>query len=346
VRDVVDTTGTSQNHVVFDSFGNVTSETNPGFDTRFSFTGREFDAETGNYDYRSRPYNPGSGRFMEEAPIRFSAGDANLYRYVGNSPVDSIDPFGLRGYRTIDDRVLPLRMQMQGGGGGGSGFRGNQNFGGSPTQPIPTSFPVNIYGYPNRGVFDGQDFYNPSKSRTGDPELLPPPVRPMPTPFPFPSPFPSPIPTPPKPDPNTCKTCKTLFPNLKVDSELPQTGAGANRLTGFLFKTLTEANVRLASARRQRYIPGNKSAANEWWRTFAKPDGGAPSRIDTICPGQAMHFNVQISDADYRRLGARSSSVGSIGECNVCVETPKPHPEKRYAILNMKDIGENKQAIL
>jgi RHS repeat-associated protein len=94
VRDVVDGTGTSQNHVVFDSFGNVTSETNPSFDTRFSFTGREFDAETGNYDYRSRPYNPGSGRFIEEDAISFNAGDPNLYRYVGNSPIDSIDPLG------------------------------------------------------------------------------------------------------------------------------------------------------------------------------------------------------------------------------------------------------------
>jgi RHS repeat-associated protein len=90
----VDTTGTSRNHVVFDSFGNVTSETNPGFKTRFSFTGREFDAETGNYDYRSRPYNPGSGRFMEEDAIGFSGQDFNLFRYVENSPINYTDSKG------------------------------------------------------------------------------------------------------------------------------------------------------------------------------------------------------------------------------------------------------------
>jgi RHS repeat-associated protein len=118
---VVDTTGTSQNHVVFDSFGNVTSETNPGFDTRFSFTGREFDAETGNYDYRNRQFNPRSGKFMEEDPIGLmmqgeisrhyprwtmpgenSQGsptvDLNLYRYVSNNPINSTDPKGLYGY--------------------------------------------------------------------------------------------------------------------------------------------------------------------------------------------------------------------------------------------------------
>jgi RHS repeat-associated protein len=96
VRDVVDTTGTSQNHVVFDSFGNVTSESNPDFKTRFSFTGREFDAETGNYDYRLRPYRPNSGRFIEEDAVGFNAGDMNRYRYVLNSPSNYIDPMGFQ----------------------------------------------------------------------------------------------------------------------------------------------------------------------------------------------------------------------------------------------------------
>jgi RHS repeat-associated protein len=100
VRDVVDATGASQNHVVFDSFGNVTSESNPGFDTRFSFTGREFDVETGNYDYRNRQFNPRSGKFIEEDPVGFAAWDSNLYRYVSNSPIDLIDPLGYQA-RTI-----------------------------------------------------------------------------------------------------------------------------------------------------------------------------------------------------------------------------------------------------
>jgi hypothetical protein len=32
---------------------------------------------------------------MSEDPIGFMAGDANLYRYVGNSPVNGVDPSGL-----------------------------------------------------------------------------------------------------------------------------------------------------------------------------------------------------------------------------------------------------------
>jgi uncharacterized protein RhaS with RHS repeats len=34
------------------------------------------------------------GRFISEDPISFVGGDVNLYRYVGNSPVDGIDPMG------------------------------------------------------------------------------------------------------------------------------------------------------------------------------------------------------------------------------------------------------------
>jgi uncharacterized protein RhaS with RHS repeats len=34
------------------------------------------------------------GRFLQTDPIRFEAGDGNLYRYVSNNPINSIDPTG------------------------------------------------------------------------------------------------------------------------------------------------------------------------------------------------------------------------------------------------------------
>ena len=95
VRDLVDGTGTVQNHITYDSFGKITSQTNPVFTTIFSYTGREFDGETGQYYYRARYYDQNVGRFIGEDPIGFSAGDANLYRYVGNSPTNANDPSGL-----------------------------------------------------------------------------------------------------------------------------------------------------------------------------------------------------------------------------------------------------------
>lgn len=58
------------------------------------------DAEMGLYYYRSRYYNPATGRFLSEDPISFAGADANLYRYVGNSPTNYLDPYGLQNIRT------------------------------------------------------------------------------------------------------------------------------------------------------------------------------------------------------------------------------------------------------
>ncbi|MEM7595895.1 MAG: RHS repeat-associated core domain-containing protein, partial [Cyanobacteria bacterium P01_A01_bin.83] len=60
----------------------------------FGYTGREFDSETGNYYYRARYYDSDTGLFISTDPIGFAAGDSNLYRYVGNSPLIYTDPYG------------------------------------------------------------------------------------------------------------------------------------------------------------------------------------------------------------------------------------------------------------
>ena len=62
---------------------------------RFLFTGREWIAELGIYDYRNRMYHPGLGRFLQTDPTGFDAGDMNLYRYCADDPVDLSDPLGL-----------------------------------------------------------------------------------------------------------------------------------------------------------------------------------------------------------------------------------------------------------
>ncbi len=55
-------------------------------------------SEIGLYDYRNRVYSAELGRFLQTDPIRFSAGDGNLYRYVGNNPINLWDPYGLYGF--------------------------------------------------------------------------------------------------------------------------------------------------------------------------------------------------------------------------------------------------------
>jgi RHS repeat-associated protein len=46
------------------------------------------------YYYRARYYDPELQRFLSLDPIGFSSGDFNFYRYVGNDPVNFLDPYG------------------------------------------------------------------------------------------------------------------------------------------------------------------------------------------------------------------------------------------------------------
>ncbi len=90
------TSGTELDHIVYDSFGNIVTETNATNGDRFKFAGMEYDATAGQYYHRARWYGSGTGRFFSVDPIGFAAGDADPYRYVGNSPPDQTDPWAKR----------------------------------------------------------------------------------------------------------------------------------------------------------------------------------------------------------------------------------------------------------
>ena len=107
ITDMVDNNGTERLHRVFDSFGNVHSETHydssgsvvasgqTGYiDEAFEYTGRLFDKDTGLQNNLNRWYDPKIGRWLSEDPIGLGP-DVNPYRYVGNSPSNYIDPSGL-----------------------------------------------------------------------------------------------------------------------------------------------------------------------------------------------------------------------------------------------------------
>jgi RHS repeat-associated protein len=95
VRDLVNSQGQIVNHLKYDSYGNVVSQSNPAASTRYRYTGREFDAETGLQYNRARYYDAAIGRFVSEDPIGFGGSDVNLYRYVSNRPLSATDPSGL-----------------------------------------------------------------------------------------------------------------------------------------------------------------------------------------------------------------------------------------------------------
>src|SRR5262249_15869850 len=62
VRDIADdSTGAVLDHIDYDAFGNVTTETQSGNGDRYKWTGRESDSETGLQYNRARYYVPGPG---------------------------------------------------------------------------------------------------------------------------------------------------------------------------------------------------------------------------------------------------------------------------------------------
>ena len=59
----------------------------------FTFTGREFDTETGLMYYRARTYHTVQGRFNQQDSLEYVDG-MNLYQYVGSKATKFVDPYG------------------------------------------------------------------------------------------------------------------------------------------------------------------------------------------------------------------------------------------------------------
>jgi len=94
VTDIVNSSGTDLDHIVYDPFGNTVTETNSTNGDRFKFAGMEYDSTVGIYYDHARYYDSAIGRFISQDPEGFAAGDTDLYRYVGNAPTLATDPTG------------------------------------------------------------------------------------------------------------------------------------------------------------------------------------------------------------------------------------------------------------
>jgi RHS repeat-associated protein len=130
IRALVDTKGYIRQMYEYDAFGNIVQildeegapiPINEAITNPYTFTGREFDPETGLYYYRARYYDPTIGRFLQEDPtlllylnlpedlsfwsslfVKQSMPQImaqlpqrlSSYVYVTNNPLNWIDPYG------------------------------------------------------------------------------------------------------------------------------------------------------------------------------------------------------------------------------------------------------------
>ena len=99
VTELTDSTGTTAQSYAYDAYGNIIQQTGT-VENPYTYTGREFDSETGLYYYRARSYDPRSGRFLQKDPVGMQGG-LNLYAYAMGNPIKLTDPLGLAPYPSL-----------------------------------------------------------------------------------------------------------------------------------------------------------------------------------------------------------------------------------------------------
>ena len=115
IRGLLERNATWRASVRFNPYGDVVAidSAGPKPPVWYSWTGREYDEETGWFYHRARYYSPLIRRFVQEDPIGHSGG-TNLYAYVEGQALESIDPTGTR--------MRELDVQSSVGRGGISGI--------------------------------------------------------------------------------------------------------------------------------------------------------------------------------------------------------------------------------
>ena len=153
VIGTANTTGTLTANQRFDAWGNKTAST--GTTPTYGYTGREPDA-TGLTYFRARYQHPGLGRFVSRDPMGM-ADAVSGYAYVGNNPINAVDPLGLLAW----DPVVVA-------GGGSSCYYGNctMNDAGSQLLSRPT-LAAGTTALPGSGTFPGAGIDVLSMSRGG-----------------------------------------------------------------------------------------------------------------------------------------------------------------------------------
>jgi RHS repeat-associated protein len=158
VRLVVDVaTGAVVQRMDYDEFGNVSADTNPGFQP-FGFAGGMYDQHTRLTRFAVRDYDAQIGRWTSKDPIGFAGGDTNLYAYVRNDPVNWVDFTGTKPQRSLDQqRIIQDIIDIV---SSDPEFRSRTD--------SPLNGPTRNYLYELCYVFSGRNLCDPSYPAYGD----------------------------------------------------------------------------------------------------------------------------------------------------------------------------------
>ena len=97
VTAITDASGNVVAKYDYEPFGRMKEATSSTISSPYTFTGREWDKETGLYYYRARYYDPMEGRFVSKDPIPLknrTQDQLNSYTYAINNPINFTDPNG------------------------------------------------------------------------------------------------------------------------------------------------------------------------------------------------------------------------------------------------------------
>jgi RHS repeat-associated protein len=102
VTALVDSTGAVQERYVYDPYGTPTklkadwtAQTSNLFNWAYLHQGGRLDGTSGLYNFRMRDYSPTLGRWIQQDPIKYRGGGANLYEDAAASPTTYCDASGL-----------------------------------------------------------------------------------------------------------------------------------------------------------------------------------------------------------------------------------------------------------
>jgi RHS repeat-associated protein len=95
LRAISDTDNNIVKEIIYDTYGNILTDSNATLKVPFGFAGGLYDPDTKLTRFGYRDYDAYTGKWTAKDPIGFDGGDSNLYGYVLGDPISGFDPMGL-----------------------------------------------------------------------------------------------------------------------------------------------------------------------------------------------------------------------------------------------------------